>query len=91
MLIARFQLSDLQAEAILETKLRHLARLEEMRLRGEQGELHKEQEQSRQLLASEKRLNMLIRKEIQDDAVLPIPGAANWQSGDRHRRWMKPV
>ena len=67
-LIARFQLSDLQAEAILETKLRHLARLEEMRLRGEQGELHKEQEQLQQLLASEKRLNMLIRKEIQDDA-----------------------
>ena len=44
-LIARFQLSEIQAEAILETKLRHLARLEEMKLRGEQDELRKEQEQ----------------------------------------------
>ncbi len=67
-LIARFRLSDLQAEAILETKLRHLARLEEMKLRGEQNDLRKEQEQLRQLLDSEKRLNALIRKEIQDDA-----------------------
>ena len=68
MLIARFQLSDLQAEAILETKLRHLARLEEMKLRGEQDELRKEQERLQQLLGSEKRLKTLIRKEIQDDA-----------------------
>ncbi len=67
-LIARFQLSDLQAEAILETKLRHLARLEEMKLRGEQGELRQEQEQLQQLLSSEKQLNTLIRQEIQDDA-----------------------
>ncbi|MDS4026904.1 MAG: DNA topoisomerase IV subunit A [Candidatus Contendobacter sp.] len=67
-LIARFQLSDLQAEAILETKLRHLARLEEMKLRGEQDQLRQEQDQLLRLLSSEKRLNMLIRKEIQDDA-----------------------
>ena len=66
-LIARFQLSDLQAEAILEIKLRHLARLEEMKLRGEQGELRKEQAQLQQLLDSEQRLNALIRKEIQED------------------------
>ncbi|MEY4933275.1 MAG: hypothetical protein RLZZ403_1595, partial [Pseudomonadota bacterium] len=38
-LIARFGLSEIQAEAILETKLRHLAKLEEMKIRGEQGEL----------------------------------------------------
>jgi topoisomerase-4 subunit A len=55
-LIARFQLSDLQAEAILETKLRHLARLEEMKLRSEQDQLRKEQEQLQQLLGSEQRL-----------------------------------
>ncbi len=67
-LMARFQLSDVQAEAILETKLRHLARLEEMKLRGEQDELRKEQEQLQQLLGSEKRLKTLIRKEIQEDA-----------------------
>jgi topoisomerase-4 subunit A len=66
-LIARFQLSEIQAEAILETKLRHLARLEEVKLRGEQGELRKEQEQLQQLLGSEKRLSTLIRKEIQED------------------------
>ncbi len=67
-LMARFQLSDAQAEAILETKLRHLARLEEMKLRGEQDELRKEQEQLQGLLNSDKRLKTLIRKEIQDDA-----------------------
>ena len=67
-LIARFVLSDIQAEAILETKLRHLARLEEMKLRGEQDQLRKEQAQLQELLGSEKRLKTLIRKEIQDDA-----------------------
>ncbi|MDQ5909110.1 MAG: topoisomerase subunit [Pseudomonadota bacterium] len=66
-LIARFGLSDIQAEAILETKLRHLARLEEMKLRGEQDQLRKEQTQLQELLSSEKRLKTLIRKEIQDD------------------------
>jgi topoisomerase IV subunit A len=66
-LIARFQLSDTQAEAILETKLRHLARLEEMKLRGEQDQLREELERLQQLLSSEKRLNGLIRKEIQED------------------------
>jgi topoisomerase-4 subunit A len=67
-LIARFQLSDLQAEAILETKLRHLARLEEIKLRSEQDQLRKEQEQLQQLLGSEQRLNKLICHEIQEDA-----------------------
>ncbi len=67
-LIARFQLSEAQAEAILETKLRHLARLEEMKLRGEQDELRQEQQRLQQLLGSEKRLKSLIQKEIQDDA-----------------------
>lgn len=67
-LMARFQLSDAQAEAILETKLRHLARLEEMKLRGEQDQLRKELAQLQQLLGSEQRLKGLIRKEIQEDA-----------------------
>ena len=67
-LMTRFQLSDAQAEAILETKLRHLARLEEMKLRGEQDQLRKELEQLQQLLGSEQRLKGLIRKEIQEDA-----------------------
>lgn len=67
-LMARFQLSDLQAEAILETRLRHLARLEEMKIRGEQDELSREQDHLQTLLGSERRLKTLIRKEIQEDA-----------------------
>lgn len=66
-LMTRFRLSDAQAEAILETKLRHLARLEEIKLRGEQDALRKEQEQLLGLLGSEKRLKTLIRKELQED------------------------
>ena len=49
-LIKRFKLSDEQAEAILEIKLRQLARLEEMQIKGEQKELSKEQEELEQIL-----------------------------------------
>ncbi len=67
-LMARFQLSELQAEAILETKLRHLARLEEMKIRGEQGELAKERDQLGKLLGSKAKLKKLVREEIVADA-----------------------
>jgi len=67
-LIARFQLSEAQAEAILETKLRHLARLEEMKIRGEQGELAKERDQLEKLLGSKAKLRKLVREEILADA-----------------------
>ena len=67
-LIARFQLSEAQAEAILETKLRHLARLEEMKIRGEQGELAKERDQLEKLLGSKAKLRKLVREEIVADA-----------------------
>ncbi len=67
-LMARFGLTDTQAEAILELKLRHLAKLEEMKIRGEQDELAKERDQLQALLGSERRLSTLIRKEIQADA-----------------------
>ncbi|WP_369789699.1 DNA topoisomerase IV subunit A [Rouxiella sp. WC2420] len=67
-LMERFALSETQAEAILELKLRHLARLEEMKIRGEQDELAKERDQLQALLASERKLSTLIRKEIQADA-----------------------
>jgi topoisomerase-4 subunit A len=67
-LIARFQLSEPQAEAILETKLRHLARLEEMKIRGEQGELAKERDSIEKLLGSKSKLRKLVRDEIQADA-----------------------
>jgi topoisomerase-4 subunit A len=67
-LMARFALSDIQAEAILELKLRHLAKLEEMNIRAEQDELAKERETLQGLLGSEKKLQNLIKKELTDDA-----------------------
>lgn len=67
-LMARFKLSDLQAEAILELKLRHLARLEEMQIRGEQKELATEQAKLEKLLSSEQNIKNLIRDELMADA-----------------------
>ena len=68
-LMARFQLSEAQAEAILETKLRHLARLEEMKIRGEQAELALERERLQKLLGSRAKLRKLVRDEILADAA----------------------
>jgi topoisomerase-4 subunit A len=67
-LMARFGLSDIQAEAILETKLRHLAKLEEMKIRGEQAELLKEKAELESILASPRKLAALIKKELKQDA-----------------------
>ncbi len=68
-LMARFALSsDAQAEAILELKLRHLAKLEELRIRAEQSGLAEERDRLAETLGSERRLRSLIRKEIQSDA-----------------------
>ena len=67
-LMKRFSLTETQAEAILELKLRHLAKLEEMKLKGEQDELEEEREQLELLLSSDRRLKTLIRKEILADA-----------------------
>jgi topoisomerase-4 subunit A len=67
-LIKRFKITDVQAEAILELKLRHLARLEEMKIRGEQDELSAERDSLEKILASARRLKTLIRKEIIEDA-----------------------
>ncbi|ATZ73783.1 DNA topoisomerase IV subunit A [Idiomarina sp. X4] len=67
-LMSRFALSDKQAEAILELKLRHLAKLEEQKLKGEQDELSKEREQLEKILGSDRRLKTLIRKELLADA-----------------------
>ncbi|WP_412514079.1 DNA topoisomerase IV subunit A [Shewanella indica] len=67
-LMRRFGLTDKQAEAILELKLRHLAKLEEMKIRGEQDELEAEREKLQLLLSSERRLKTLIKKELQADA-----------------------
>jgi len=67
-LIARFELSDAQAEAILETKLRHLAKLEEMKIRGEQDELLRERDDLEQTLGAKKRLTKRVRDELAADA-----------------------
>jgi len=67
-LIKRFGLSDIQAESVLELKLRHLAKLEEMRIRGEQDELAKERDQLEKILGSERRMKTLVKKEITSDA-----------------------
>lgn len=67
-LIARFNLTDEQAEAILNLRLRHLARLEEQELQAEKNNLAKERNSLEQILNSEIRLNNLIKKEIQQDA-----------------------
>jgi len=67
-LMERFAITDTQAEAILELKLRHLAKLEEFKIRGEQAELAKEREMLEGLLGSPKKLNALIKKELQQDA-----------------------
>jgi topoisomerase-4 subunit A len=67
-LMARFGLTDLQAEAILELKLRHLAKLEEMKIRGEQDELTLERERLRDILGSRDKLHALIKQELAQDA-----------------------
>ncbi|MGL5798551.1 MAG: DNA topoisomerase IV subunit A [Plesiomonas sp.] len=67
-LIQRFGLSETQADAILDLKLRHLAKLEEMKIRGEQNDLEKERAQLEGLLGSEHKLNALMKKELLADA-----------------------
>jgi topoisomerase-4 subunit A len=67
-LMKTFKISDRQAEAILELKLRQLAKLEEFKIRAEQEELSDERKRIEQLLKSPARLKTLIKKEITDDA-----------------------
>ncbi|HQY81151.1 MAG TPA: DNA topoisomerase IV subunit A [Thermomonas sp.] len=67
-LIARFALSVEQADYILDTKLRQLARLEEMKIRGEQDELDSERDRLISTLGSKARLKKLIKDELLADA-----------------------
>jgi topoisomerase-4 subunit A len=67
-LMERFGLSQTQAEAILELRLRHLARLEEIKIRGEQDELAAERDQLQKTLGSRARMTRLIQSELQADA-----------------------
>src|SRR5215469_16914376 len=67
-LMKRFKLSDEQAEEILNTRLRHLAKLEEMKIREEQKQLAAEREELEALLKSKARLKKLVASEIREDA-----------------------
>ncbi|MGB0496133.1 MAG: DNA topoisomerase IV subunit A, partial [Kangiellaceae bacterium] len=68
-LMEHFGITDLQAEAILELKLRHLAKLEEMKIRGEQDELSEERKSIELILGSTQRLKTLVKKEIKQAAA----------------------
>ncbi len=67
-LMKRFKLTEAQAEAILETKLRHLAKLEEMKIKGEQKELAQEKTDLEKILGSRAKLKQKVREEIEADA-----------------------
>lgn len=67
-LMARFGLSEIQAEAILDIKLRHLAKLEEMKIRGEQADLERERAMLQATLDSPDKLKALIKQELRQDA-----------------------
>ena len=67
-LMRRFNLSEEQTDYILDTKLRQLARLEEMKIRAEQEELAAERDKLEKILGSKQRLKTLVKKELQADA-----------------------
>jgi topoisomerase-4 subunit A len=67
-LMKKFGLSDTQTEAILDLKLRHLAKLEETKIRAEQKELAEERIQLEKILSSDQRLKTLVKKELEQDA-----------------------
>jgi len=67
-LMERFGLTEIQAEAILQIRLRQLARLEEIRIRSERQDLEKERDWNQKTLGSDQRLKTLIKKELEADA-----------------------
>lgn len=67
-LMSHFQITGTQAEAVLELKLRNLARLEEMKIRGEQAELEEEREYLETTLGSKQRMKTLVKNELLEDA-----------------------
>jgi len=68
-LMEHFSLSDIQAEAVLNLRLRNLAKLEEFQIRAEQEELIKERDELQGLLDNPNKLTSLIRKELKEDAA----------------------
>nr|MCU0539766.1 DNA topoisomerase IV subunit A [Desulfobacterales bacterium] len=67
-LMRRFRLSEIQVEAILQIRLRQLARLEEIKLKAEKKELETEKREIEAVLGSERKLKSLIKRELAADA-----------------------
>lgn len=67
-LMKKFKLTDDQAEAILELKLRHLAKLEEQKITGEQQELAREKADIESTLKSKAKMHALIKAELKEDS-----------------------
>lgn len=67
-LMKRFKLTDIQADSILDLKLRHLAKLEEQKIKGEQKDLANERDRLQQTLDSDTKLKNLVKKEIEQDS-----------------------
>jgi topoisomerase-4 subunit A len=67
-LMKKFKLTDVQAEAILQIRLRQLAKLEEIKIRGEKQEFEKEKKWIEKTLASRQRLKTLMKNELKEDA-----------------------
>ncbi|MGI9291270.1 MAG: DNA topoisomerase IV subunit A, partial [Gammaproteobacteria bacterium] len=63
-LMKKFKISEIQAEAILNLRLRNLAKLEEMKIRGEQNDLNTELDELQKILKSKARLKKLVRGEL---------------------------
>lgn len=67
-MVARFNISERQADAILDLKLRHLAKLEEFKIRAEQDELEAERKKLEEILGSDQKMRNLIKDEINEAA-----------------------
>lgn len=69
-LMRKFSLTEIQAEAILDTKLRHLSKLEEETIQAEQDKLKQEQQRLEKILSSESNLKKFVKEELKSDAAL---------------------
>jgi topoisomerase-4 subunit A len=67
-LMSHFNITGTQAEAILDLKLRNLAKLEEMKIRTEQAELEEERQKLETTLGSKQRMKTLVKNELTADA-----------------------
>ncbi|MCB1614553.1 MAG: DNA topoisomerase IV subunit A [Pseudomonadales bacterium] len=65
-MMKRFGITEIQADAILDLKLRHLAKLEEFKIKGEQDELEKERDELQKILDSARRLKTLVKQELEE-------------------------